>query len=114
MAIITETPGHPTFERRIYAQYAYVLALLEYTNQHANQMQAVARQADDETVERVKTQAESGALRNWVEGKYESWGKVEVLAYPANETAYLPGTSVRGTKPGQASGPPERVMVEHP
>ena len=24
MAIITETPGHPTFERRIYAQYATV------------------------------------------------------------------------------------------
>lgn len=113
MAIITETPGHPTFERRIYAQYAYVLALLEYTNAHAKDMQAVVRQADEETVERVKTQAEGGGLRNWVEGKYESWGKVEVLAYPANEAAYLPGTSVRGTKPSQAIGPPQRVMVEH-
>lgn len=113
MAIITETPGHPTFERRIYAQYAYVMALLEYTNAHAKEMQAIVRQADEETVERVKAGGEAGTLRNWVEGKYESWGKVEVLAYPANETAYLPGTSVRGTKPGQASGAPERVMVEH-
>jgi hypothetical protein len=35
MAIITETPGQPTFERRVYAQYAYFMALLEYTNAHA-------------------------------------------------------------------------------
>ncbi len=113
MAIITETPGHPTFERRIYAQYAYVLALLEYTNAHAADMLKVVRDADEETVARVKAQGEAGTLRNWVDGKYESWGKVEVLAYPANEVAYLPGTSVRATKPGQATGPPQRVMVEH-
>jgi hypothetical protein len=113
MSIITETPGHPTFERRIYAQYAYVLALLDYTNAHAKDMLKVVRDADEETVARVKAQAEAGTLRNWVDGKYESWGKVEVLAYPANDTAYLPGTSVRATKPGQASGPPQRVMVEH-
>ena len=35
LAIITETPGQPTFERRIYAQYAYITALLDYTNTHA-------------------------------------------------------------------------------
>ena len=28
-AIITETPGQPTFERRIYAHYAYITALLQ-------------------------------------------------------------------------------------
>jgi hypothetical protein len=112
MAIITETPGHPNFERRIYAQYAYVLALLEYTNAHADQMTAVVRAADDQAVARVKAGAETGALRNWLEGKYESRGKVEILAYPANEAAYLPGTSVRGTKPGQATGAPQRVVVD--
>ena len=56
---------------------------------------------------RVRAQAESGQLRNFVEGKYESWGKVDILAYRSNDTAYLPGTSVRVTAPGQASGPPE-------
>jgi hypothetical protein len=112
MAIITETPGHPTFERRIYAQYAYVLALLEYTNAHASEMMAVVKAADDETVARVKSSAEQGALRNWLEGKYESRGKVEILAYPANDAAFLPGTSVRGTKPGQAVGEPQRVVVD--
>jgi hypothetical protein len=113
MAIITETPGHPTFERRIYAQYAYVNALLEYTNAHAREMQQVVAAADADTVEKVRTHGESGALRNWLEGKYESWGKVDVLAYRENETAYLPGTSVLTTKPGQATGRPEVVSVEH-
>ena len=61
MAIITETPGQPTFERRIYAQYAYFMALLEYTNAHATEMQAVVKAADDETVAKVLAGAESGA-----------------------------------------------------
>jgi hypothetical protein len=114
MAIITETPGHPTFERRIYAQYAYILSLLEYTNAHGKEMQKICKDADDETVAKVRAQAEPGSLRNWVEGKYESWGKVDILAYKTNDTVFLPGTSVRGTAPGSASGPPELIRgVEH-
>ena len=109
MSILTETPGHPTFERRIYAQYAYILSLLEYTNAHAKEMQKICLDADADTVARVQAQAESGQLRNWVEGKYESRGKIDILAYRTNDTAYLPGTSVRATKPGSASGPPEVV-----
>ncbi len=114
MSILTETPGHPTFERRIYAQYAYILSLLEYTNTHGSEMRKVCLDADEDTVAKVKEQAESGKLRNWVEGKYESWGKVEILAYRSNDVAYIPGTSVRATAPGSATGPPERVPgVEH-
>jgi hypothetical protein len=114
MSIITETPGHPTFERRIYAQYAYVLSLLEYTNAHGREMQKVCKDADDDTIARVRAQAESGELKNWVAGKYESWGKIDILAYRTNDTAFLPGTSVRATAPGSASGPPEVVRgVEH-
>ena len=67
-AIITETPGQPTFERRIYAQYAYFL-----------------------------------------DGEYQSAGKIDVLAYRTNEPAYKPGTSLMSTKPGTASGAPEVV-----
>lgn len=114
MTVLTETPGHPTFERRIYAQYAYITALLEFTNAHAKEMQKVVADADQDTVAKVLAQAEQGQLRNFVEGKYESWGKVDILAYRSNDTAYLPGTSVRVTAPGQASGPPEVVHgVEH-
>lgn len=43
MAIITETPGQPMFERRIYAQYAYIIALLEYTHAHAKEMRDVVK-----------------------------------------------------------------------
>ena len=109
MAILTETPGHPTFERRIYAQYAYMASLLEYTNVHGREMLKICESADADTVSKVQAKAESGELRNWVEGKYESRGLIDILAYRTNDTAYLPGTSVRVTKPGSASGPPERV-----
>jgi hypothetical protein len=112
MAIITETPGQPTFERRVYAQYAYIMALLEYTQAHASEMRAVVKRADDETVARVRDSAESGTLGNYLDGEYRSRGKIDVLAYRTNVAEYLPGTSVMGTKPGTASGKPEVVKVE--
>ena len=109
MAIITETPGQPTFERRVYAQYAYILALLEYTNAHAKEMRDVVKAADEDTVAKVLAGAESGQLRNFLDGEYRSHGKIDVLGYPANVAEYLPGTSVVGTKPGTADGPPQVV-----
>ena len=109
LAIITETPGQPTFERRIYAQYAYIMALLEYTNAHAKDMQAVVKKADDETVANVQAKAESGQLRNWLDGEYRSRGKIDLLAYRTNVPEYRAGTSILGTRPGTASGPPEVV-----
>ena len=112
MAIITETPGQPTFERRVYAQYAYFMELLEYTNAHASEMRAVVKRADDETVARVVSGAESGSLRNFLDGEYRSRGRINILAYRTNAAAYLPGTSVLGTRPGTATGKPETVTVE--
>lgn len=108
-AIITETPGQPTFERRIYAQYAYFIALLEYTAAHAKEMQAVVKAADEKTVADVLAGSESGQLKNFLDGEYQSAGKIDILAYRTNEPAYKPGTSLLGTKPGTASGPPEVV-----
>jgi hypothetical protein len=109
LAIITETPGQPTFERRIYAQYAYFVSLLEYTNANAARMQAVVREADERTVADVKARAESGQLRNWLDGEYRSRGKIDVLGYRTNVAEYRPGTSFLTTRPGTASGPPEVV-----
>jgi hypothetical protein len=108
-AVITETPGQPTFERRIYAQYAYILALLEYTAAHAKAMQAVVKKADEDTVAAVVAGAEAGTLTNFLDGEYQSAGKIDLLAYRTNEPAYKPGTSLMSTKPGTASGPPEIV-----
>ena len=112
MAIITETPGQPTFERRVYAQYAYFMALLEYTNAHASEMRSVVKRADDETVARVVAGAESGSLRNFLDGEYRSRGLVDILAYRTNVAEYLPGTSALGTRPGTATGKPETVRME--
>lgn len=108
-AIITETPGQPTFERRVYAQYAYFTALLEYVASHAKEMQAIAKAADDKTVADVLAGAEAGTLKNFLDGEYQSAGKIDVLAYRTNEAAYKPGTSLMSTKPGTASGAPEVV-----
>ncbi|MEX2608935.1 MAG: M14 family zinc carboxypeptidase [Gemmatimonadota bacterium] len=112
MAIITETPGQPGFERRIYAQYAYILSLLEYVADNAREMQAVARNADAETVARVLAGAESKELRNWVRGAYRSRGEIEVLWYPDQATDFLPGTSVRVTATGTPDGLPVPARVQ--
>jgi hypothetical protein len=109
LAIITETPGQPTFERRIYAQYAYIASLLDYTNAHAKEIQGVVKAADDETVARVLAGTESGTLENWLDGEYRSRGKIDILAYRSNVAEYRPGTSLLGTRPGTADGQPELV-----
>lgn len=109
LAIITETPGQPSFERRIYGQYAYIASLLEYTNAHAKEMQAVVKNADEKTLADVQARAESGQLRNWLDGEYRSRGKIEVLGYRTNVAEYRPGTSFMSTRPGTAYGPPEVV-----
>ena len=89
-AIITETPGQPTFERRIYAQYAYISELLKYTKAHATEMKAVVEKADADTVQAVLEGAEAGTLTNFLDGKYESRGKINLLAYPTRDTSGQP------------------------
>lgn len=108
-AIITETPGQPTFERRIYAQYAYLAALLDYVKAHGAEMQAVVKKADHDTVAAVLAGAENGTLTNFLDGEYRSAGTIDLLAYPTNEAFYKPGTSLLSTRPGTASGPPQVV-----
>ena len=109
MSILTETPGRVGFERQIFGQYAYIMSLLEYTNARGREMAEICRKADEDTVARVLAGAESGTLRNWVEGRYESRGKIDLLAYRDIPAGYLPGTSVRGTLPGALAAPPEVV-----
>jgi hypothetical protein len=98
MSILTETPGAASFERQVYSQYAYITSLLQYTNAHGEEMLRVVRQADEETVQKVLDGAESGELKNWLEGEYKSRGMIEIRAYrdgfPEVPTDFLPGTSV--------------------
>jgi hypothetical protein len=96
MAILAETPGHESFERRIYAHYALIAGVLDYAAAHGKEMQEVCRAADREVVEAVQTKAESGELRNFVAGTYGSYGQIDVFVYKdRNVSTLLPGTSVR-------------------
>lgn len=97
MSILAETPGHESFERRIYAQYALIAAVLDYAAAHGKEMQEICRAADREVVESVKAKAATGELRNFVAGKYGSYGPVDILMYKdRNVSTLVPGTSVRG------------------
>jgi len=110
MSILAETPGHESFERRIYAHYALVAEILEYANKNGKEMQEVCRNADKDVVEAVKAKAETGELKNFVAGKYESRGKVDILAYQKrNASEYIPGTSVRAKIPAHMLEAPEVV-----
>ena len=110
MAILAETPGHESFQRRIYAHYALISEVLNFAALHGKEMQEICHRADAEVVETVKTKAESGLLTNFLAGKYESWGKVDVLAYRQRNTSELvPGTSVRAKMAAHMLGEPELV-----
>lgn len=114
MSILVETPGHPSFERRIYAQYAYISEMLEYTNLHGKEMMDLCLQTDQEVVRNIQQKAASGKLLNFVDGEYQSYGKIDLLAYERSDEDYIPGTSVRRTKPGTAEGAPQVISgVEH-
>jgi hypothetical protein len=110
MAILAETPGHESFERRIYAHYALIAGVLDYAAAHGTEMQEVCRAADREVVEAVKTKAETGELKNFVAGTYGSYGKVDVLVYKdRNVSTLVPGTSVRAKMAPHMLGAPELV-----
>ncbi|MBT8395903.1 MAG: hypothetical protein KJN92_03005 [Gemmatimonadetes bacterium] len=111
MSILCETPGAASFERQVFAQYAWISSLLEFTNEHAQEMAAVAEAADQETVQAVLDGSESGELRNWIDGEYRSRGPIDLLAYrdayPSAPQEYRPGTSIRDHV--LPDGPPEIV-----
>ncbi len=78
-------------------------------------MVEICRKADEEVVNQVITRAESGELKNFVEGKYESYGKIDVPAYSRKYSEAgqrtMPGTSVvDGIPPGEL-GPPDLLYT---
>jgi hypothetical protein len=110
MTILAETPGHEGFERRIYAHYALMAEVLEFAAAHGTEMREICKAADREVVEAVKAKAESGELKNWVAGRYESYGKVDVLMYKdRNVSELIPGTSVRAKIPAPMLKAPELI-----
>jgi hypothetical protein len=77
LSILTETPGHVGFEKRIYASYAFAHCLLEYAYHHGSEMQRICGDADE------------------VEGRYtEQDEPCDLYAYPTRKEEYIPGTSI--------------------
>ena len=109
MAILVETPGHESFEKMIYSQYVYTDELLKYCYNHGVEMQMICKDADEEVVEMVNKMASQRELKNYVEGKYVSEGKFDILAYEKLGSEYIPGTSVRRTKAEAYLKPPELI-----
>ena len=110
MSILVESVWYNTYEKHIYSQYAYIHELLEHTNSHGKEMKRICHDADQDTVDQVLARAESGKLMNWVEGRYESKGKINLLMFREIESETIPGTSIQRIKPGLLEKGP--VVVE--
>ena len=95
MSILTETPGHVGFEKRIWACYTFALCLLDYLKANGDEVVRVCKEADEQVVRGVVEKAETGELRNWVEGEYaEQDEKTDLYAYKGRREEYIPGTSI--------------------
>ncbi len=110
MSILAETPGHESFERRIYAHYALITEVLEFASVRGKEMEEVCRAADKEVVETIQAEAGSGGLENFVAGEYGSYGQVDILMYrERNVREFIPGTSVRAGIPDHMLAAPELI-----
>jgi len=95
MSILTETPGHVGFEKRIYACYGFAATLLQYVEEHGEEMLDVCHAADEEVINDIAERAETGELRNWVEGEYAPQEEpCDLYAYRTRTEEYIPGTSI--------------------
>lgn len=57
MAILSEAFAHERLYQRMASTYAFVREILEYTNEHGNEMMAVNKQAEEAAISLVKEQA---------------------------------------------------------
>ncbi len=57
MAILSETFAHDRFEKRVLSNYLLVTSILEYTNEHGQEMLDLVMKADEETINQIKHNA---------------------------------------------------------
>ncbi len=67
MGILSETFAHDRFDQRINAAHAFVDEILEYTNEHSEEILAINAKAEKETLENIRNEA--GSLNNGVRFK---------------------------------------------
>lgn len=109
MGILVETAGYVSFEKKIYSQYVCADELLKFCYKNGKEMMKVCKEADEEVVNNILEEAESGTLMNFVEGKYVSEGKFDILGYKEIEYEYIPGTSIRQVVPESINRKPEVI-----
>ncbi len=107
MAILVETSWYLSFEKKIYAQYICASEVLKYCYENAEEIIEVCRSADKEVVKAIQEKAETGTLKNYVNGEYVSEGKFDILGYEKIEYENIPGTSLRRVKPEMINKEPE-------
>jgi hypothetical protein len=95
LSILTETPGHVGFEKRIYASYAFCHCLLDYVYEHGEEITRLCRDSDIDLVEKIGKEAVNGKLSNWVDGEYTKQDTpCDLYVYPTRKEKYIPGTSI--------------------
>ncbi len=106
LSILTETPGHVGFEKRIYASYVFAHCMLDYVYHHGDEVQKICSDADEATIQGILGKASSGELSNWVEGEYtEQDQPCDLYAYPKRTEEYIPGTSIKQHWIGEGEPP---------
>jgi len=91
MGILSESFAHQLFEKRYLATYLLVEAILKYTNNHADEIVELIRQADQKTIELIKTQA--GQMKKGV--RYTLTQVPEFVDILVRETETYEGTNNR-------------------
>ncbi len=109
MGILVETAGYNSYEKMVYVQYALADEFLKYCYNHGSEMKEECDKADREVVENIEKNASSGKLMNWVEGKYVSEGKFDILGYKEIPYENIPGTGLRRADPEVIARPPEVI-----
>lgn len=74
LAILSEAFAHERFYERIHSTYHFVLEILEHTQAHANEIAALTKQAEQQTVAQVLTNA--GKVKKGVRYKMVSLEKL--------------------------------------
>jgi len=70
MAILSEAFAHERFYQRVHSTYSFVTEILEYTNQHAQEISAINQKAEREAIRKVREEA--GKIKKGVRFKMVS------------------------------------------
>lgn len=92
MAILSETFAHDRFYKRVHAANAFVNEILEYSNNHAGEIQQINRRADARVVEQIEQNA--GNYQNGVQFEMVALDEpLDLLSYK-----YIPYTAEDGSQ----------------